>query len=1127
MKKKLLAYALAMSMIVGAVPTIAWAEEENILTTNVLDEGTTETVPMTPLTAATDTMTNEDQTTGDETTPEEPVVDKEVQDVIDMIDALEGIEDEAAIENARNAYDGLNEDQKALVGEEKVAKLEALEAELKAAEEKEPDAVIDAETTDISGVIAKAKASDGKVLMIREGSYKAVMNFSDLTVIIDGEVNIEGSVSGSNFTVEGNTDRDTDVLNITGSGTLFDITGDSVDIKNVTLDCYGNETGNGSYLVWWKSKELNIEDSNFYARGNKTKYGCGLFLGDGCETFTSVDSELSFSNNGIAPDGKGIWADGDTTQADVVFNIIGGSMKLNDNGLNGFQGVSSLVRIFNFENVDVEACRNGIGTTSGSKGDGFSYGYLTFKNTDGGKYTLDVNDNHNNGISGGSGKTACDIDGYKVTANNNGSRGIYVGFTNPDKENTVFENSVITANENGYAGLYFLKNTKIEDCEIEANANGSYGVYFSQNAEIDDSEIEVLGNETTGIQNYHNLGVSDSVIISDKLVVSEEEVIETTNAHNGTYTAGEKTLFTGENVIALRGKTFDSKFEYTNYKGETTLGVLEIQGGSLQTSDEQLNYTTYMMDEDNDGEVKYPGKMSTNPINEDDVALYRFDLNAEKAGKDKGDRDSLTYFYNGCDEDGYQYDYRYNYKKEDLNGIGGMAYVWTPVTVLHYDATEGAVSELGSTAVVNEDMPDFIDANDITIRGESIKKSQREMPDVNRENYKFDGWYTSSKKTAEELQVLAAAKNYKELYDALNVEITAETKLDNVSDLTLYAKWEKESTGGGGGGGGSDIDVKVEKVWKLDDGGKAADSVTVTLLRDGKEYKTVELSDDNDWKYTWKNLSKGYKYTVEETDVPDGFKVSVDKKGSTFVITNDDIGKEPIKPDETPDALNGDDHFDYVVGYPDGKVHPEWNITRAEVAAIFFRLLKDEVRDGNLTFNNDFDDVPKGMWYTSSISTMAKLGIVYGRDDGGFDPNTNITRAEFAAIAARFDSQPYSGPDKFSDISGHWAARHINRAAEKGWIVGYPDGTFVPDRYITRAEAVTLINRVLNRLPESPAALHRDMKVWPDNMDKTAWFYLAMQEATNSHEYEKVNDIYERWPEMLPPRDWAQYLNER
>ena len=237
---------------------------------------------------------------------------------------------------------------------------------------------------------------------------------------------------------------------------------------------------------------------------------------------------------------------------------------------------------------------------------------------------------------------------------------------------------------------------------------------------------------------------------------------------------------------------------------------------------------------------------------------------------------------------------------------------------------------------------------------------------------------------------------------------------------------------------------------------------------------------------------------------------------------DDDKDKTPAK---TPDALNGEDHFDYIVGDADGRVHPERNITRAEVASIFFRLLKDDVRSENLTDQNTFTDVSADAWYNVAVSTMSDMDIVFGRTDYQFDPDAYITRAEFAAIAARFDSGSYSGDDLFTDIEGRWAADQINRAAEKGWITGYPDGTFGPNRYITRAEAVTMINRVLNRMPKDKDALHEDMKVFVDNADTNAWYYLAIQEATNSHEYKKDKDgVYETWTDVLPARDWAQYL---
>ena len=223
-----------------------------------------------------------------------------------------------------------------------------------------------------------------------------------------------------------------------------------------------------------------------------------------------------------------------------------------------------------------------------------------------------------------------------------------------------------------------------------------------------------------------------------------------------------------------------------------------------------------------------------------------------------------------------------------------------------------------------------------------------------------------------------------------------------------------------------------------------------------------------------------------------------------------------------PDMLNGDDHYAYVVGYSDGTVRPNANISRAEVATIFFRLLKEEVRDGNLTTENIFADVTNGQWHNKAVSTMAKLGIVKGRHADSFDPDASITRAEFAAICARFNTKPVENSGSFSDISGHWAENEIERAAAFGWISGYPDGTFRPDARITRAEAMTMINRVLCRMPQSEDDLLNDMTVWPDNRP-TDWHYLAVQEATNSHDFDRKGEVNEKWTKLTSVPDWKRY----
>ena len=228
-------------------------------------------------------------------------------------------------------------------------------------------------------------------------------------------------------------------------------------------------------------------------------------------------------------------------------------------------------------------------------------------------------------------------------------------------------------------------------------------------------------------------------------------------------------------------------------------------------------------------------------------------------------------------------------------------------------------------------------------------------------------------------------------------------------------------------------------------------------------------------------------------------------------------------PDDVPTGLNGKDHYAYIIGYGNNDVRPQNNITRAEVATIFFRLLTDETREANMTKSNGYNDVKDGDWFCCAVSTLSKMGIIKGYEDGSFKPNDPISRAEFAAIAARFDPDGDKTPASFADVTSHWAKDEISIAANHGWIKGYEDGSFKPDQKITRAETMTLVNRVLNRLPETKDDLHKDMKTWVDNMDETAWYYLAVQEATNSHYFKnKTSTKFEQWTDLRDTRDWSE-----
>lgn len=292
---------------------------------------------------------------------------------------------------------------------------------------------------------------------------------------------------------------------------------------------------------------------------------------------------------------------------------------------------------------------------------------------------------------------------------------------------------------------------------------------------------------------------------------------------------------------------------------------------------------------------------------------------------------------------------------------------------------------------------------------------------------------------------------------------------------------------------------------------------------------TLHYESNGGTTYKDERCSSGTKVTLGKTPTRESYTFTgwyadkaLTQKITTVTMNSDKTVYAGWEATGVPDKLNGDDHFAYVIGYPDGKVHPEGNISRAETATIFFRLLKSDIRDGNLTADNDFSDVSDGQWHNKAISTMAKLGIVKGRRADRFDPDASITRAEFAAICTRFNTKPVENSGSFSDISGHWAENEIERAAAFGWISGYPDGTFRPDARITRAEAMTMINRVLCRMPQSESDLLDSMVTWPDNKPSD-WHYLAVQEATNSHDFNRQGEVGESWTKLTSVPDWTRY----
>ena len=388
-----------------------------------------------------------------------------------------------------------------------------------------------------------------------------------------------------------------------------------------------------------------------------------------------------------------------------------------------------------------------------------------------------------------------------------------------------------------------------------------------------------------------------------------------------------------------------------------------------------------------------------------------------------------------------------------------------------------------------------------------------------RDGYTFTGWNTQA--------------------DGKGMSCKAGDSIDVTRNIVLYAQWSKNSSR-------DDDDDKyffaIQKVdaqdghalndakfelYQLDKDGEVVNRRVTTTRRHSSENGIALFSVS-----ATKTSNGGSTWYYREITAPEGYVLDTKEyEISARDFYYDDQSKAVAKAKTvrnyrgtTPDLLNDSDHFAYVIGYMDGNVRPYGLISRAETTTIFFRLLKDSVRDANLLTSNTYTDVADDYWANTAISTMTGLGIVQGRSTTTFDPKAPITRAQFAAICARFDTGKTSGTQSFTDTKGHWAEKYIERAAELGWIKGFEDGTFRPDTYITRAQAMTMINRVLNRIPEEESDLLPGMNVWPD-CNPGDWFYLAVQEATNSHDFEHKAGNYETWTKLMKNPDWTRYEN--
>ncbi len=328
---------------------------------------------------------------------------------------------------------------------------------------------------------------------------------------------------------------------------------------------------------------------------------------------------------------------------------------------------------------------------------------------------------------------------------------------------------------------------------------------------------------------------------------------------------------------------------------------------------------------------------------------------------------------------------------------------------------------------------------------------------------------------------------------------------------------------------------------------KANETEILDKLADGK-YTITEERPSSEY-YLGTDITKG---GVTERDILTIDIEILNGSSSTVIFTNNydnrdvpvdppieppvypepepELPSEPVEPDPVPEQpkpeLNKEDHFAYMIGYSDGNFMPNANITRAEALTIFFRMLTEDSRNLFWSSTNDFNDVNESAWYNNAVSTMLNAKVIESDVNGNYRPNEAITRAEFAVLLTKFFEETNTATHNFIDISGHWAESEIARVAEKGWITGYQDKTFRPDEPISRAETVKLVNAILERTPDINKLLP-NMIEFHDNLDRKKWYYVLVQEATNSHEYEREDvKSTETWTKLLPVRDWAALEKE-
>ena len=337
-------------------------------------------------------------------------------------------------------------------------------------------------------------------------------------------------------------------------------------------------------------------------------------------------------------------------------------------------------------------------------------------------------------------------------------------------------------------------------------------------------------------------------------------------------------------------------------------------------------------------------------------------------------------------------------------------------------------------------------------------------------------------------------------------------------DVTCSKLFEFNTKRGRGNSGRTVVSIDGKTVWE--NGKMVSHSVDTTndKYTDGYKDNAFDILKATEWA---QQSDGSYKREITRVCKYCGYTEIVEEVKKDDIVDIIPVILPAISKNETAPKLNTRDHFAYVQGYPDGTVKPAGSITRAEVAAILFRLMDADSRSLYYSTASGFRDVDSANWYNTYVATLNNAGVITDSRTGYFRPNDAITRAELAAMLAQF-AEKKSAAIYFSDVSaGYWAANAIALTANLGWINGYPDGTFGPDKTVTRAELMAMVNRATGRAPESTSALLSGMKTWKDNADTARWYYLDVQEATNSHTY--TGAPTETWTSLTATPDWSQY----